>query len=48
MAKGNCAKSSGIASILLEVGMEVGCVSLGTEITIALHDGSGVARYKQQ
>ena len=27
--EGNCAKTSGIGSILLEVGVKVGCVSLG-------------------
>ena len=47
MAKGIFTKPSRIASILLEVGMKVGCVCLGTEIAISLRDGSVVARQKQ-
>ena len=48
MAKGNCTKSCRIASILLTSWSESGVCELGTEITVALHDGSGVARHKQQ
>ena len=48
MAKGNCTKPCGIASILLTSWNESGVCLFGNGITVTLHDGSGVARHKQQ
>ena len=42
---GNCAKRAELDRLCWQVEVKVGCVGLGREITVALHDGSGVARH---